>query len=271
MYTYIIATRREDLRELKRLIKSLKPYLQSKDEILAVQDGGKKIWTKELGVQVISKRHAGIGNSFDVGVNKAKNDYVVLLGSDLIFQSDPRAHLSKAQTENSIVCFGCKALNKKQTMWGADIAETSGGRIYQATWRYKATGKFYQIPCVLGGAYLVKKDWYQEIKGFSGHWIWGSLEPLISLRSYMAGGSCKVYTDYSIVHDFRRSNTRALKLPVAMVYNQLLIDNYFKTSIAYKLKIHSWLKGKADAMLPEKLTYKLSAEEAYKKMKSKAL
>lgn len=270
MYSYVIATRREDLKELKRLVRSLQRCLSETCEIIAVVDGWKTIFQEELPLaKIVYQRHAGVGAAFDNGVSKAKNDYVVLLGSDVRFNEDPVPVFDKIKEDKTLTCFACKVMGGDKVFYGAGIVEKSGGRIYQAKWRRERTGKHHQIGCILGAAYLVKKLWYEKIEGFKNHKDWGTLEPLISLKSYMMGGSCKVYSDLVIEHEFGRHKNGAAKDPVSMVYNQLHVDSFFKKSREKDLTQLRWLKKKASAMLPEPFRGEVTAETALKKMKQK--
>ena len=80
----------------------------------------------------------------------------------------------------------------------------------------------YEIPCVLGAFYGVKKSWYNYIEGWAGHKIWGGLEPMISLKSWLFGGSCIMVPDVEIAHIFRKKH-EGRRLPLGVVnYNKIL-------------------------------------------------
>lgn len=51
---------------------------------------------------------------------------------------------------------------------------------------------YYEIPCVLGANYGISLNWFKTLKGFEGLKMWGSLEPFLSLKSWLAGGKCFV-------------------------------------------------------------------------------
>jgi len=78
----------------------------------------------------------------------------------------------------------------------------------------------HEVPSVFGGCYVIKRDWYIHIGGWghlkgthgltneeckwTGHSAWGGLEPIISLKSWFAGGSCIVDPAWEAGHLFNR-------------------------------------------------------------------
>jgi hypothetical protein len=122
-----------------------------------------------------------------------------------------------------------KLLTKR---YGADILLYHGSHnsnkpenfknIIEAKWRKKEDKKDYKIPCVLGAVYAVKKKWYNHINGFKGHRYWGTLEPYISIKSYLAGGDCRINTDIETGHIFRERTTNFLGSE-DLIYNKLLV------------------------------------------------
>ena len=79
----------------------------------------------------------------------------------------------------------------------------------------------FEIPCVLGAAYGIKKEWYNYIDGWWGHRSWGTLEPMISLKSWFMGGSCRVAMGIETGHVFKRHGTHATPHHHLM-YNKIL-------------------------------------------------
>ncbi len=65
----------------------------------------------------------------------------------------------------------------------------------------------------MGAMYITTKTWYKTIGGFDteyktkykGHKGWGHLEPHLSLKSYLHGGSCILYPDIEATHIFNRA------------------------------------------------------------------
>lgn len=79
----------------------------------------------------------------------------------------------------------------------------------------------YEIPCILGAFYGVTKSWYEHVDGWAGHKKWGTLEPLISLKSWLFGGSCRIAPEIEVGHIFKKAGNHNVPLST-IVYNKLL-------------------------------------------------
>jgi len=80
----------------------------------------------------------------------------------------------------------------------------------------------FEIPCILGAAYGVKKEWYEYCDGWWGHKSWGTLEPYISLKSWLFGGSCRTAPEIEAGHIFKRHGTHGTSHS-HLTYNKLLV------------------------------------------------
>lgn len=80
----------------------------------------------------------------------------------------------------------------------------------------------YEIPCILGAFYGVKKAWYNYIDGWAGHQKWGTLEPMISLKSWLMGGTCRMAPDVETGHIFKKYGTHSTPQDV-LLYNKMMV------------------------------------------------
>jgi len=104
-------------------------------------------------------------------------------------------------------------------------SETFRG-ILEAKWIPKLANRdvdSFTVPCILGAAYGVKKSWYQYCDGFAGHRMWGTLEPYISLKSWIFGGSCRVAPRIETGHIFKARGTHGTKQHF-LLYNKMLVS-----------------------------------------------
>jgi len=115
--------------------------------------------------------------------------------------------------------------------------------ILQCKWiRKKKEDESYEIPCVLGACYATTKAWYTHIGGWgslkrlyglnkeeskwSHHQMWGGLEPMIGLKTWFAGGSCRIDPQWETGHFFGRDSHVAKSRSKRMdmyYYNKLFI------------------------------------------------
>jgi glycosyltransferase involved in cell wall biosynthesis len=59
------------------------------------------------------------------------------------------------------------------------------------------------IPCILGGNYASRRDYFLGIGGYRGLHRYGGEEALVSIKSWLAGGGCKLIEDVEIGHIYR--------------------------------------------------------------------
>jgi len=95
--------------------------------------------------------------------------------------------------------------------------------LHEAKWLAYRQSEPYEVPCILGACYGVKKAWYEHIDGFWGHRHWGSLETYISYKSWLFGGSCRVVTEAETGHIFKKAGTHETP-QTSLLYNKILIS-----------------------------------------------
>ena len=94
--------------------------------------------------------------------------------------------------------------------------------ILEPKWAKKQKQPVYEIPCLLGANYAFSSDWFRTIRGVDGLQIWGTQEPFLSLKTWLAGGKCKIITDIEIGHKFR--DHAPYRTPVYhLVYNKIFV------------------------------------------------
>lgn len=207
------------------------------------QDGRfKPLEISRDGVKVINNtRSRGVGYSFDRGVEVARAETIVLQGCDVLPKAGWHDQVLSAVQSNpsSIGCAACIGLKKNNhdlydpentIRYGADLLVTvgvddlpSGSKLrtekpnytdlFKGRWIHeKKSDAPYEIGCLMGAWYFTTKFWYRHIGGFDtrsnevfvGHRQWGALEPYISLKSWLCGGSLVLYPDIQAGHEFTR-------------------------------------------------------------------
>jgi glycosyltransferase involved in cell wall biosynthesis len=210
-------------------------------EIILVDDCS-DVPVKIDGIRIIRQMIGqGIGSSFDLGVTFAQSDNIILTACDVRFTNNDWALKMLAEIRKhpkSLICTAVIPLQKEfpeldfasakkflrlDAHKGATIKLFMGDdenphHIIEASWNpreflplrspdYKTPTECYEVHCILGACYGVSKHWYQHIDGFWGHRFWGTLEPLISLKSWMFGGSCLVAPFIETAHYFKNTGT----------------------------------------------------------------
>lgn len=294
----IIAYHNEGQAFINETVKQIRETADLTDyEIIIVDDhSGRKI--DMPGAKIV--RHAqnhGVGRAFDTGAHYAKSDNLIIMGSDIRFIANNWMSKLVAATEanpKSLICTSCVALNESKPQ-GMDIEYRRGINMRSGASllaRYNASKKpgkvkhmsilaaqwlpldrkqkgVIEVPVILGAIYGVKKEWYQYIDGFAGHRVWGTLEPLISIKSYMFGGNCLCHKDVETGHIFRVKSTHGVTQE-NVYYNKLwaamiLFDNPLRD------RLISALPNNRHVEAAKKLIDKQRATNKHNEYKAKAV
>ena len=204
----------------------------------------------------------GVGASFDTGALHVQTPHLITMGSDIRFKKDN--YIEKMldileDNDKSLVCTTNLGINKdRMDLDGPKVSRRYGARILffmkmedlprnsknrvpdyrnilEAKWISRQEGSVRDLPCILGAFYGVRREWYQHIKGYRGHRYWGTLEPYISLKSWLAGGDCKIANDIEVGHIFKQRSSHVTQTHDLM-YNKVFISEVmFNREIRTKL------------------------------------
>lgn len=218
-------------------------------EIIVVDDCSTKPLSLDNVKVIRHSENRGVGAAFDTGAAHASSENLMLIGSDIRFTKNQWASKLVSEIEahpkafTATTCVALKPddqdIEKRRninTHTGATILlfhdkksnpvkSESFRSIIEARWLPKIKNRdidSFEIPCILGAAYGVKKKWYQYCDGFALHKKWGTLEPYISMKSWMFGGSCRVAPRVEIGHIFRTASIHNIAYET-LIYNKLMV------------------------------------------------
>lgn len=217
-------------------------------DIIAIDDAsdGSPDTLQDFGNVAYVRNEQRIGGpaSKHLGVTMARTPYVLIIDGHMRFR---RAHwhrkivraLSREpSTAFCATCLGLSAENMDvQTphgrYYGANLLLDSGTptdprrparEILEPRWapRPRKQKRSTKIGCVLGASYAFTRDWFLRIRGLEGLQGWGAEEPFLSLKTWLAGGRCRLLRNVEIGHRFRQR--APYRTPVAhLVYNKIFI------------------------------------------------
>lgn len=238
------------------------PYLNEKDEpkltidsiyqtanpdyfnIIAIDDNSKEISSiplkKEI-KQIRNKERIGVNACIQMGINQAETPNVLIIDGHMRFPQGWFNTLMECVTREpeTAWCMSCMQLGygnmdltKARTEYtGATLLlvdkEANVNRpareVLEPKWMpTKKDEMEYEIPCILGANYFFSKEWLTHIKGLEGLKTWGTEEPYFSLKTWMAGGKCKITRRIRIGHKFRDAAPYATQV-WTMVYNKIYL------------------------------------------------
>jgi len=218
----------------------------------------------------------GVGQAFDTGVRIAESDNLIIMGSDIRFDNNGWASRMISVVDKqptSIICTACGSTTTNTVYYGADIMFLVNNdditerhprkhikeyrSILEGKWRQRTGRGVYAVPSIMGAFYGVKKAWYKKVRGFELHYKWGVLEPYISLKTWLLGGSILVDTDNITYHIFNRSPQRHTDWN-ALAYNQCMVANvvfgkFGKKYVQYLSESNTTAYNNGSEMMMEKM------------------
>ena len=102
-----------------------------------------------------------------------------------------------------------------------------GDRPFESPWTYKTIEDanviegLVKVPCIMGACYICSTEFYNRISGTEHLVNWGCDEPLLSIKTYLAGGGCYLIPDLHVGHIYRD------KAPYVMLNKNLYTNTLF--------------------------------------------
>lgn len=178
-------------------------------------------------------------NPFRMGVAQSRQFGAEVASGDVILFLDAHMRCEPGWYENAIARLesnpktiyngSCLGLNEKT---GMDLSKFQGVysgatlRIFDPASKEILEGKWMchkddsEIPCLMGAIYFVPRDVFFAIGGLKALEQWGTDEPYLSLKAWLAGYQIKQLNTVRIGHKFRKTApyaTKSLWLP----YNKI--------------------------------------------------
>lgn len=194
-------------------------------------------------VQVIRhKSNKGVGAAFDTGVSLARSENIFLMACDVRFAKKGWASQMVEEIRKysqSLICCSCVVLwndnmetvdySGNKVCTGATMSLFTPHKrhptIVNAQWLPLLTDRdidSFEVPCLLGAAYGVNKRWYNHVDGWRFHKQWGTLEPFISLKSWMFGGSCRCAPRIETGHIFKKRHPHGTN-HTTILHNKIML------------------------------------------------
>lgn len=212
-------------------------------EIIAIDDNSKDSSPIPIRPEVHytkNKERIGVNGCLQMGINQAKTPYVLIIDAHMRFPQGWYTTLIDCITRepNTAWCMSCMQLGyNNMELSKANIEYTAASlllvdknassnrparEVLEPKWMKSKPELEYEVPCILGANYFFSKAWLDRIKGVEGLKTWGTEEPFFSLKTWMAGGKCKITRKIRIGHKFRDSAPYATQV-WTMVYNKIYL------------------------------------------------
>jgi glycosyltransferase involved in cell wall biosynthesis len=225
---------------IENILKTTNPELI---EIIAIDDCSKekiKMPSRKEIKHIVNKERVGVDASRQIGINESQSPNILIIDAHMRFQVGWFDVLMNCieREPNTAWCTSCMQLGYGNMDLSRANAEYTGAsllfvdkdagpdrparEVLEPKWLPKKQQMEYEIPCILGANYLFTKKWLDHIKGLEGLKMWGTSEPFLSLKTWLAGGKCKITRKTKIGHKFRDVAPYSTQV-WTMVYNKIYL------------------------------------------------
>jgi glycosyltransferase involved in cell wall biosynthesis len=255
-------------------------------EIIAIDDCSKeksKIIPRKEVKLIRNDKRMGVDACRQLGFELSTTPNIFVIDAHMRFQKGwlPRIVDCIEREPETLWCTKCiglgygnmDMLRSRDYYYGANFVLSNGSNgsssILEPKWRDSHNQGEYEIPCILGANYGFSKKWFEHIHGLKGLRMWGGSELFMSLKTWMAGGSCKITNDIRIGHKFRNNSTYSTSL-WNLYYNKLymcetLFPNDLKEALIKQLPRNTNLKRALREIEKDELLIK-KEKEYYQKV-----
>lgn len=201
--------------ELTELLNSLSQQVDKDFEVIVVDDGSSvdllpviDVFQDRLDIRYFKKKNSGPGLSRNFGAQKAKNEWLVFVDSDVVVGKDYIQNIKKNLIQNPTDAFGgadkadknFSPLQKAISYSMTSVLTTGGIRGSK-----KAVSKFQPRSFNMG----VRRGVFLEVGGFSEMRI--GEDPDLSMTLWEKGYNTKFYEDIAVCHKRRTSLSKFSK------------------------------------------------------------
>lgn len=252
----IIITFLNEKEEVERTIKSIKKHSFIDLPIILINDASDDnydydILSHKYSIEYVkNSQRLGVAKCRDIGVDRCKTPYFLLLDAHMRFY-DTKWYdkMISILSNNDKVLLCCQTKNIRKE--NKTISKPVGAKIYfwgmnntfETVWNYQEkypSSVVEEIPCVLGAAYAMSKNYWIYLKGLTGLLSYGGDEAYISIKVWLEGGKCILLKDVIVGHLYRKKYPYNFN-DSHVLYNKLLIAELIfprkvKSQIFSKLK-----------------------------------
>lgn len=207
----------------------------------------------------------GVAACRDMGASLAQTPYLLFLDAHMFVTSDILTPLYEYLKENphtlaclqSVVYEGMPPVRRpgRAITRGCGI-NFSSQKLWMAEWKILTQAdddkKIIEIPCVMGAAYGILREYYNYLHGLKGLSGYGGDEQLLSTKVWLEGGRCVLLKDVEIGHWYRSAPPYSIATDI-LYRNRIVITRLLAPELLPNLAAEiPDVVGRVMSQLPEK-------------------
>lgn len=193
---------------------------------------------------VCNEERLGVAGNRDKGVMFAETRYILLLDGHMrIFQDVITPLMSYLEKyPRTLFCLQSRVMKEENGQiyinWNTPLCRGAfihlnfdkPATMFGAAWEYLQRKDFLQeiidIPCVLGAAYAIERDYYIHLHGLNGLVQYGIDETMLSIKVWLEGGRCCLLRELEVAHLYRKKSPSGIS-GKAVLYNKMICAYLF--------------------------------------------
>lgn len=225
-------------------VRSIQETAGDAPEIIVIDDGSPRPIPAMPGVRLIrNERRCGVGPSRHIGALAASGEMILIVDAHMRFINGWHDALTSRLVfqPSALICCTCLGLDAnnmdvskaKQVYHGGTInvlgpdRNVKHGRmqVLEAVWnRAPAPEDDAEICCCMGASYAMHRAWFLKIAPLHNLRSWGEDEIMLSVKTWLTGGSVRLHRGVQIGHRFRLDKER---IPFPVPREDLLHNKLF--------------------------------------------
>lgn len=229
--------------DIANTVASIRATAGGAPEVVIVDDASARPVPPLSPVVIRNSRRCGVGPSRHVGVLSSSGRMILIVDSHMRFTPGWYEALVTRLTgrDDTLICCTCLGLDAnnmdpdkpKAVYHGGTInvlgpdrnARNGRTQVLEAVWeRGPAPEDDAEIPCCLGACYAMHRDWFLKIAPLHNLRSYGEDELMLSVKSWLAGGSVRLHKGVRIGHRFRLDKEKS---PFLVPREDLLFNKLF--------------------------------------------
>lgn len=203
---------------------------------------------------ILLKENLGFSKANNIGFNKAKGEYILVLNPDTILSNDTLQKVYNFMQDNSEVgATGCKVLNHDNTfqlpcrrsfptpwnsfckLFGLQSLFPNVKLFSEYNLTYKSVDESYEVDALIGAFIFVRKDVIDKINGFDEEYFMYGEDLDFCFKVKKAGYKVFYFHDTSIIHFKGESTKRSNINEVKHFYDamQIFVKKHYSSSFFF--------------------------------------
>jgi hypothetical protein len=162
----------------------------------------------------------------DEVLNKSEEEFVIIIDNNITFMKgfDEKIIEILSSSKKSIFTFPYCDEIKNKVYYPGGFVLFSNKKIMNPYLLTECQSK-NEIPCVINGIYAFNREWYDHIIGAKGIIGPSGIEVFLSIKSYLAGGNCKLNKNIKFGYNFYENKNQTKIQKKDIYYNKLFLCN----------------------------------------------